>query len=207
MSLTREEARKRVGGELVKALIYIILYIIVGAIIAAIFATIKDIFGVDLTGLNPYINAALIIIFGYFVVKALSNAAFYATYASHEDIATAAAVRNAVFLVGMGAIVVVIIGAVVGGAAAVALAGFLAIVVGYATQQILSQVVAGFFLILIRPFKLVADRVNVVGEEGHVDEIGIVYTRMTKDDKTVVLIPNASIVGSKVYILTEKVKQ
>lgn len=207
MKLTREEARKRATGELVKVLIYVILYIVVGAILTAILEYIGGRVDYDTEGLVPYLRALLLVVFGYFAVKAVSSASFYATYASHEDVATAAAVRNAVFLIGLGAIVVAIIGATVGGATAVALAGFLAIVVGYATNQVLGQVVAGFFLVLIRPFKLVTDRVSTVGEEGHVEEIGIVYTKMIKDDKTIVLIPNASIVGSKIYILTEKMKQ
>ncbi|MEM1846695.1 MAG: mechanosensitive ion channel [Acidilobaceae archaeon] len=204
--MTREEAKTRTRNELIKALIYIILYIVTGAIITVILGIIRSVFNVDLTGLSPYVNAALLIIFGYFVIKAISNAAFYTTYSSHEDLATAAAVKNAVFLIGLGALIVAIVGAVVSGATAVALAGFLAIVIGYATQQVLSQVLAGFFLILIRPFKLVTDRVNVVGEEGYIEEVGVIYTKMNKDDKTVVLIPNTSLIGNKIYILTEKVK-
>jgi small conductance mechanosensitive channel len=43
-------------------------------------------------------------------------------------------------------------GAVSGGAAAAALGGFIGLVKGFATQQVLGQAVAGTFLLLARPF-------------------------------------------------------
>ncbi|MCX8196652.1 MAG: mechanosensitive ion channel family protein [Acidilobaceae archaeon] len=209
MALSREEASRRVRGELVAIAVLVILYIIVGALVSLLLFNLATIEALapTVSAVEPYVGILLLLIFGYLIIVRASRAAFYSIYARSEDLATAAAVRNAIFLLGIGALVVIIIGGAVGGTAALALAGFLAVAIGFATQQVLSQVLAGFFLVIIRPFKLLVDRVIVAGEEGYVQEINIVYTRLTKDDKTVVLIPNNALLGSKVYILTEKEKK
>jgi small-conductance mechanosensitive channel len=49
-----------------------------------------------------------------------------------------------------------IAGGVAGGAAGVALGGFIGLVVGFASQQVLGQAVAGLFLLIARPFKIKA---------------------------------------------------
>ncbi|MCS7106590.1 MAG: mechanosensitive ion channel family protein [Acidilobaceae archaeon] len=207
ISLSKEQARSRVRGELVGIAVYVVLYIIVGALLSLLLSNVSAYFeelSPTVAAVEPYVGILLILIFGYLIVGRAANAAFYSIYARSEDVAVAAAVKNAIFLLGLGALVVIIIGGAVGGSAALALAGFLAVAIGFATQQVLSQVLAGFFLVIVRPFKLLVDRVIVAGEEGYVQEINVVYTRLTKDDKTIVLIPNSALLGNKVYILTEK---
>lgn len=107
--------------------------------------------------------------------------------------------RNVVRIVGVGAMVAAIAGGVAGGAAGVALGGFLGIVIGFASQQVLGQAIAGLFLLIARPFK-VGDGVVIAGEDGVVDDVATLFTRILKADGVTVLIPNNAIIGGKIYL-------
>jgi len=113
----------------------------------------------------------------------------------------AKAFRNVFLLIGVGALITAIAGAVGGGLAGVSVGGFLGIVIGFATQQVMGQAVAGLFLLIPRPFKI-TDHVNLLGDEGIVEDISILFTVIKKmDNTTTVLIPNNMILGNKIYVL------
>jgi small-conductance mechanosensitive channel len=114
--------------------------------------------------------------------------------------------RNVFLLIGIGALVAGIAGAIGGGVAGVAVGGFLGIVIGFAVQQVLGQAVAGLFLLLARPFR-VHDHVNLLGEDGIVNDVAILFTEVIKGDGSKVLIPNNSIIGNKIYILPKQQPQ
>ncbi|MEM3974548.1 MAG: mechanosensitive ion channel, partial [Ignisphaera sp.] len=66
-------------------------------------------------------------------------------------------------------------------------------------QQVLGQAIAGLFLLISRPFRI-GDAVVIAGEDGVVDDVATLFTTVIKADGTKVLIPNNSIVGSKIYL-------
>jgi len=101
--------------------------------------------------------------------------------------------------VGIGALAAAIAGGVAGGAAGVALGGFLGIVVGFASQQVLGQAIAGLFLLIARPFKI-GDKVVIAGEDGVVEDVATLFTIVNKADGVKVLIPNSAIIGGKIYL-------
>jgi small-conductance mechanosensitive channel len=68
-------------------------------------------------------------------------------------------------------------------------AGFLGIVVGLAARQTLGAMIAGFVLMLSRPFTI-GDWVEIGGEEGIVTNITIMNTRLQNFDGEVIIIPN-----------------
>lgn len=68
-------------------------------------------------------------------------------------------------------------------------AGFLGIVVGLAARQTLGSLIAGFVLMLSRPFEI-GDWVEVGDKEGVVTDITIVNTRLENFDGEFVVIPN-----------------
>jgi len=79
----------------------------------------------------------------------------------------------------------------------------LGMVIGFATQQVLGQAVAGLFILLPRPFKI-GDRVAAAGETGVVEDISALFTIVRRDEGSVVLLPNNMLIGSKIYIFTSK---
>jgi small-conductance mechanosensitive channel len=59
---------------------------------------------------------------------------------------------------------------------------------------------------LARPFR-VHDHVNLLGEDGIVSDVAILFTEVIKGDGSRVLILNNSIIGNKIYILPKQQPQ
>jgi len=203
--LSEEKAlvARNLSSSLVNLIMWIALYIIIAAIINSVLPEVlKPIFnyrGLVQEPYGAYINITLALIFGYFIVKSFANFMYWSMRVKYPH-PTAAAVRSIMMIVGIGALLAAIAGGVAGGAAGVALGGFLGIVIGFASQQVLGQAVAGLFLLIARPFKI-GDYVIIAGEQGTVEEVSALFTHVRKDDGTLALVPSGSIVGSKIFIL------
>jgi small-conductance mechanosensitive channel len=63
------------------------------------------------------------------------------------------------------------------------------LVIGLAAQRTLSNFVAGVMIGLAQPIRL-GDRIGISEGEGIVEEIGLVYTRIRRDDRTRLVVPN-----------------
>ncbi len=106
--------------------------------------------------------------------------------------------------------IVVLIGATIAGLAVWGIdlgglivgAGFLGIVAGLAAQQTLGALIAGFVLMLSRPFEI-GDWVKIGDQEGIVTEVTIVNTRLENFDGEVIALPN-DIVGDSTIINRSK---
>ncbi|MHC5022356.1 MAG: mechanosensitive ion channel family protein [Planctomycetota bacterium] len=83
-------------------------------------------------------------------------------------------------------------------AAVLAAAGF---AIGLSLQGSLSNFAAGVMLLMFRPFK-VGDVVNVAGQSGVVDEIGIFNTTIDSFDNRRLIVPNGAVFGSTIENIT-----
>jgi len=139
-----------------------------------------------------YIQAIVIFVFGYMAVRAVSAMAY--TYARRfADHSTAAAIGTITKIAGL-ALLLSMLSSVfnVNPAAALTVGSFGGLVVGFATQTILSHVVAGVFLLLSRPFKH-GDNVTISGKTGVVKEITLMHLVLeTEEDE--ILVPSGSVV-------------
>lgn len=193
------QTAKSVGNAIGRVILYIIIYVVVSAVTKYIFETfLPTVLKINAVSYEPYVQILLALAFGYLIVSAISQV-FYASLVARYGHPTAAAVRNIVRIIGIGALAATIAGSVAGGASGVALGGFIGIVIGFASQQVLGQAVAGLFLLIARPFKI-NDSVNIVGEDGIVEDVSTLFTTILKNDGTKVLIPNNSIIGNKIYL-------
>ncbi len=190
------------AGALAKFVGYIVLFIVVSAILQFFIMAFLPKYGIVLGSYYVYINVSLTIAFGYLIIKSFADLIYYMLKAKYTD-DVAKAFKNVFMLIGVGALITTIAGEVGGGLAGVSVGGFLGIVIGFATQQVMGQAVAGLFLLISRPMKI-NDTVTLLGDTGVVDEIGILFTEIIKDDGTRVLIPNNSILGNKIYVLPKK---
>jgi small-conductance mechanosensitive channel len=84
-------------------------------------------------------------------------------------------------------------------------AGFLGIVVGLAARQTLGSLVAGFVLMLSRPFEI-GDWVLVDDEEGIVTDVTIINTHIRNFDGEFVVVPNDRVANSVVTNRTREGK-
>lgn len=147
--------------------------------------------------INPYlvyIQAALIFVFGYLAVNAISRLVYtYIRRATNHP--TAATVRTITRISGI-AVLLSLTASVfnVNPAAALTVGSFGGLVVGFATQTILSHVVAGIFLLISRPFTY-GDTVTVSGQTGTVKEIRLMHLVLeTTDGTKEILIPSGTVV-------------
>jgi len=152
-----------------------------------------------------YVYIIVLLVLGWMIVSAVASM-FYVMLRPKYGVSTAAAVRSMVRILGLGALLAGIAGGVAGGAAGVALGGFIGLVIGFATQQVLGQAVAGMFILLARPFKI-GDLVDVAGEgEVRVRDITTMFTIVERKDRTEVLIPNNILIGQKI-VIRERAKE
>ncbi|MEM0004310.1 MAG: mechanosensitive ion channel [Desulfurococcaceae archaeon] len=152
-----------------------------------------------------YVYIIVLLALGWMIVNAVA-AMFYVMIKPRYGASTAAAIRSMVRILGLGALLAGIAGGVAGGAAGVALGGFIGLVIGFATQQVLGQAVAGLFILLARPFK-VGDLVDVAGEsEVRVRDISTLFTIVQRKDGFEVLVPSSMIIGQKI-VIRERAKE
>lgn len=79
----------------------------------------------------------------------------------------------------------------------VALASVLTLAVSLAVQDALTNVIGGFTLLSTHPFSS-GDYVEVAGQAGTVQEIGMIYTRLTTPDNKLISIPNSAVVSAQI---------
>ena len=141
-----------------------------------------------------YLQAGLLLVFGYFAVNAISGSV-YAYMRRITDHPEAATVQSITKISGI-AILLSLMTSVfnVNPAAALTVGSFGGLVVGFATQTILSHVVAGVFLLISRPFTY-GDRVTVSGHTGVVKKIKLMHLVLENEDGTEeILIPSGTVV-------------
>jgi small-conductance mechanosensitive channel len=80
------------------------------------------------------------------------------------------------------------------------------IIIGFASTEVVSQIVSGIYLILAGPFD-VGDLVNINGNEGIISEINLSYVHLRKFDQSIVKIPNKKVLDSKIKNYTIKMTE
>jgi len=147
--------------------------------------------------INPYlvyIQSALILFFGYLAVRVISGLA-YMYFINLTDNPTASAIRSITRISGIAVLLSLLASLFnVNPAAALTVGSFGGLVVGFATQTILSHVIAGVFLLISRPF-VYGDLITVSGHTGVVKEIKLMHLVIENADKSEnILIPSGSVV-------------
>jgi len=190
---------RRFRRSLVILITWIALYIVVSATFNGFLIPFLIDIGFDISVYTGYINIGFALIFGYMIVRSVANTIYWSMRVKYDH-PQAAAIRSMIQIVGIGALLAGIAGGAAGGAAGVALGGFIGIVVGFASQQILGQAVAGLFILIARPVRI-GDEVTIAGETGKVEDLTSLFIIIQKGDGTTVLIPNNMAIGSKIYII------
>ncbi|MCD6529458.1 mechanosensitive ion channel [Candidatus Bathyarchaeota archaeon] len=150
-----------------------------------------------------YIQAVLLLVFGYLAVRSAS-AMVYTYVRRIADYSTAASIKTITKVVGLAVLLSMLASVFnVNPATALTIGSFGGLVVGFATQTILSHVVAGIFLLLFRPFKY-GDLITVAGKTGVVKNITLMHLVLETQDKgSVILIPSGSVVTQIIQINKE----
>ena len=83
----------------------------------------------------------------------------------------------------------------------VALASVLTLAVSLAVQNLLANVFSGFTLLYTKPF-VSGDYVEIAGQGGTVQEIGLTYTKLATADNKSVSIPNSAVTATEIVNYT-----
>ena len=83
----------------------------------------------------------------------------------------------------------------------VALASVLTLAISLSVQNALTNLISGFTLLYTKPF-VSGDYVEVAGQSGTVQEIGLTYTKLATPDNKVISIPNGSVTSAQIVNYT-----
>ncbi len=83
----------------------------------------------------------------------------------------------------------------------VAIASIASLALSLAMQNSLTNIIGGFTLLYTHPFSS-GDYVEIAGQSGTVQEIGMAYTKLTTPDNKLVSIPNSAVVAAEIVNYT-----
>lgn len=83
----------------------------------------------------------------------------------------------------------------------VALASVLTLAVSLSVQNALTNLISGFTLLYTKPF-VSGDFVEIAGQSGTVQEIGLTYTKLSTPDNKIISIPNGSVTSAQIVNYT-----
>lgn len=158
-------------------------------------------FGLKLLG------ATLIFLVGLWLAKRVSRALDRVLERTHTEATLRGFLRNIAY----AAMVVIVLLAslqIVGfpTTSLFAVLGAAGLGIGLALKDSLSNLVAGFQLIVQRPFRA-GDYVNTAGLEGTVEQVRIFQTRLRTQDNRVVIMPNSLITAAAITNFTATMKR
>lgn len=142
----------------------------------------------------PYIQAALIFGIGYKVLSSISKIAYDAMRRA-TDHSTASVIKTVIKIAGIALLISTLATIFnIRSSSALTVGSFSGLVVGFATQSVLTHAVAGIFIAISRPFKY-GDLVAIAGQTGVVKEITIMHTKLkSSDGDKDILIPSGRII-------------
>ena len=148
------------------------------------------------------LRIAEVVAVGYFASTTISNACYKLTFSFLGK--NAEALRVLIRIVGAIIIIAIIISYLSQDPlVATSIGTVTAIVIGFASQNILGNIIAGLYLAVTRPFKM-GDRVSVFGNTGIVFDIGLLYSKLKSDEGDVIIAPNLSMISTTVVIRTSR---
>jgi small conductance mechanosensitive channel len=137
-------------------------------------------------------------ILGYFVIEVISNAFQDLTYDYLKD--TSKSIKILMRILGAIVIIAIIISYLSNDPVVAASIGTITgLVVGFASQNIIGNIIAGLYLIILRPFKL-GDEITVFSNTGVIFDIGLISTKLYTNDNKIVLVPNSSMVTTTIVL-------
>ncbi len=141
---------------------------------------------------HPYLRVGVVSIIGYFVINSLANIFYKLTYDTLKK--NAEIIRILIKIIGAIIVISIIISYLSEDPIIAASIGTItAIVIGFASQNVLGNLISGLYLAISRPFRI-GEKVTVFGNTGTILDIGLLYCKLRTDDGDMILAPNLSMV-------------
>ena len=173
------------------------------AVVIAVVIVVEIVLEYKLHGrYKTILRIAEVVAVGYFASTTISNACYKLTFGFLGK--NAEALRVLIRIVGAIIIIAIIISYLSQDPlVATSIGTVTAIVIGFASQNILGNIIAGLYLAITRPFKM-GDRVSVFGNTGIVFDIGLLYSKLKSDEGDIIIAPNLSMISTTVVIRTSR---
>jgi small-conductance mechanosensitive channel len=147
-----------------------------------------------------YVQIAQFVLIGYIIMEIISNSAFRVVTAARQSNQTAKSIRSLIRILGSMTIVAILISFLSQNPAlAATIATITGVVIGFASQTVIGNMIAGMYLTLTRPFKI-EDRITVLGNSGKVADIGLLYSGLILDTGDTVLVPNSLLITTSIIL-------
>jgi small conductance mechanosensitive channel len=147
---------------------------------------------------QPFLRVGVVSIIGYFVINSLANIFYNLTYDSLKK--NAEIIRILIKIIGAIIVISIIISYLSEDPIIAASIGTItAIVIGFASQNVLGNLISGLYLAIARPFKI-GNKVTVFGNTGIIFDIGLLYCKLRTDDGDMILAPNTSMVSTTIIV-------
>jgi small-conductance mechanosensitive channel len=147
---------------------------------------------------GPYLKIGVVAVIGYFVINSLANIFYKLSYDALKN--NAEIIRILIRIIGAIVVISVIISYLSQDPLiATSIGTITAIVIGFASQNVLGNLISGLYLAIIRPFRI-GEKVTVFGNTGIIYDIGLLYSRLRTDDGDIILAPNTSMVTTTIII-------
>lgn len=167
---------------------------------SAFFSTIASFFGT--LALGTILPVIIILVVGILAIRLLMKIIATALEKTKLDKAAHGLIKSllqTVLYVLLGLIVAEKLGFDTTGI--VALASVLTLAISLSVQNALTNVIGGFTLLYTKPFST-GDFVEVAGQSGSVQAIGLTYTKLATADNKIVSIPNSAVVSAEIVNYT-----
>ena len=147
---------------------------------------------------GPYIKIGVVAVIGYFVINSLGNVFYKLSYDALKN--NAEIIRILIRIIGAIIVISVIISYLSQDPLiATSIGTITAIVIGFASQNVLGNLISGLYLAIIRPFRI-GEKVTMFGNTGIIYDIGLMYSRLRTDEGDIILAPNTSMVTTTIII-------
>lgn len=147
---------------------------------------------------GPFIKIGVVAVIGYFVINSLANVFYKLSYDALKN--NAEVIRILIRIIGAIIVISVIISHLSQDPLIAASIGTItAIVIGFASQNVLGNLISGLYLAITRPFRI-GEKVTVFGNTGIIYDVGLLYSRLRTDEGDIILAPNTSMVTTTIII-------
>jgi small conductance mechanosensitive channel len=148
-----------------------------------------------------YFQSAQLSIVGYLIIELAANAVFRLAIAVQSSGHTANSLKSLTRILGAIVIVALVLSYLSQNAGVGAAIGTLsALVIGFASQNLLGNMIAGMYLTLIRPFKI-GDIITVFGNSGIVRDIGLLNCELLMSNGDILRAPSSALLTTPVIIV------
>ncbi|MDP9304733.1 MAG: mechanosensitive ion channel family protein [Thermoproteota archaeon] len=147
---------------------------------------------------GPYLRIGVVAVIGYFVINLLANVFYKLSYDALKS--SAETIRILIRIIGAIIVISIIISYLSQDPIiATSIGTITAIVIGFASQSVLGNLISGLYLAITRPFRI-GEKVTVFGNTGVIYDIGLLYSRLKTEDGDIILAPNTSMITTTIII-------